>query len=241
MVSTIAKPAAILFDLDGTLVDSAPDLAAAMNQVRQLRALPPVPYELLRPHASAGARGLIAVAFGLTPGDDQYEVLRVAFLDTYAADIARHSRLFAGVPELLEALAADGIAWGIVTNKAARFTDALVPLLPLSAAACVISGDSTAHAKPHPAPLLEAARRIGTNPESCWYVGDDLRDIEAGRAARMRTVSVGWGYGDPLQPVPWEADSHVSTPSDLRSLLIAICSDRAAVRTVAPIGRVPGG
>lgn len=213
------KPRAILFDLDGTLVDSAPDLAAAVNRVRQRRDLAPVAYELLRPHASAGARGLIGAAFGLKPGEDEYESLRVEFLDTYAANIAQHSELFADIRVLLDALDSAQIGWGIVTNKAARFTDALVPQLALNGAACVISGDTTPHAKPHPAPLLEAARRIGVAPQACWYVGDDLRDIEAGRAALMHTVSVGWGYGDPLHPQPWRADFHAPTPADLQRIV----------------------
>ena len=212
-------PRAVLFDLDGTLVDSAPDLAGAMNRVQLRRGLPPTPYALLRPHASAGARGLIGAAFGMTPGDAAYEALRVEFLDCYAADIAVESRLFDGIDTLLGALQQQGIAWGIVTNKAARFTDALVPRLQLSSAACVISGDTTAHSKPHPEPLLEAARRIGVDPAACWYVGDDLRDIEAGRAARMATVSVGWGYGNPHHPDPWNADWHTASPAALMQLL----------------------
>ena len=210
-----ARPRVILFDLDGTLVDSAPDLAGAMNRVQQRRGLPPTPYVKLRPHASAGARGLIGAAFGLSPGDDGYEALRIEFLDDYAGAIAAQSTLFDGVSAMLEALNRQQIGWGIVTNKAARFTEALVPHMGLSTACCVISGDTTPFAKPHPAPLLEAARRAGVEPEQCWYVGDDLRDIQAGRAAGMRTVSVGWGYGDPMVPVAWNADLHIDTPEEL--------------------------
>lgn len=209
------RPKLILFDLDGTLVDSAPDLAGAMNRVQLRRNLPPTPYSQLRPHASAGARGLIGAAFGLAPGDDGFEALRVEFLDDYAAAIADHSHLFDGIGTMLEKLDQQNIGWGIVTNKAARFTDALVPLLPLKAARCVISGDTTPFAKPHPAPLLEAAHRVGVESRHCWYVGDDLRDIEAGNAAGMVTVSVGWGYGDPLTPVAWNADLHAKVPADL--------------------------
>lgn len=210
-----ARPSVILFDLDGTLVDSAPDLAGAMNRLQQRRGLPLTPYDRLRPHASAGARGLIGAAFGLSPGDDDYEALRVEFLDNYAAAIADKSRLFDGIVAMLDALDHQQIGWGIVTNKAARFTEALVPRLPLQAARCVISGDSTPFAKPHPAPLLEAARRAGVEHHQCWYVGDDLRDIEAGRAAGMVTVSVGWGYGNPMTPVAWNADLHATIPEDL--------------------------
>ncbi len=217
----LARPRVILFDLDGTLVDSAPDLAGAMNRLQRERGLPVSPYDLLRPHASAGARGLIFAAFGIRPEDNDYEALRVAFLDIYAANIADKSHLFSGITKLLDNLHQQDIAWGIVTNKAARFTDALVPQLALSAAACVVSGDTTPHAKPHPAPLLEAARRIGVAAEQCWYVGDDLRDIEAGRAAGMATVSVGWGYGNPHHPIAWDADMHASTPADFLTLITA--------------------
>ncbi|MDY7575953.1 HAD-IA family hydrolase [Actimicrobium sp. CCI2.3] len=215
----LATPRVILFDLDGTLVDSAPDLAGAMNRLQRERGLPLSPYDLLRPHASAGARGLIFAAFGIRPEDHDYEALRVAFLDIYAANIAENSHLFSGITNLLNHLHQRDIAWGIVTNKAARFTDALVPQLALSAAACVVSGDTTPHAKPHPAPLLEAARQIGVAAEQCWYVGDDLRDIEAGRAAGMATVSVGWGYGNPHHPIAWDADMHATTPADLMTLI----------------------
>jgi 2-phosphoglycolate phosphatase len=217
----LATPRVILFDLDGTLVDSAPDLAGAMNTLERERGLPLSPYDILRPHASAGARGLIFAAFGILPEDKDYEALRIAFLDIYAANIAEKSHLFSGIANLLDNLLQQDIAWGIVTNKASRFTDALVPQLALSAAACIVSGDTTPHAKPHPAPLLEAARRIGVAAEQCWYVGDDLRDIEAGRAAGMATVSVGWGYGNPHHPIAWDADMHATTPADFLALISA--------------------
>lgn len=213
------RPRVILFDLDGTLVDSAPDLAGAMNRVQQRRGLPLTPYARLRPHASAGARGLIGAAFGLAPGDHGYESLRVEFLDDYAAAIAEKSHLFEGIPAMLDVLDQQQIGWGIVTNKAARFTEALVPQMALTAACCVISGDTTPFAKPHPAPLLEAARRAGVEAEQCWYVGDDLRDIEAGKAAGMRTVSVGWGYGNPMTPIAWNADMHIDIPEELVRLI----------------------
>lgn len=212
-------PRAILFDLDGTLADTAPDLAGAMNRLRIARGLEPTPYERLRPVASAGARGLIGAAFGLTPGDEGYEELRVGFLDNYASALAVDSRLFDGIPALLDGLRGHGIAWGIVTNKAARFTEPLVQLIGLDHAACVISGDTAAHPKPHPAPLLEAARRLQLAPEQCWYVGDDLRDIEAGRAAGMLTVAAAWGYCGHAEPTTWQADKLIATPLDLLSLL----------------------
>jgi N-acetyl-D-muramate 6-phosphate phosphatase len=216
---TLTLPRAVLFDLDGTLADTAPDLAAAMNKVRTDRGLEPTAYEVLRPVASAGARGLIGAAFGLKPGDDGYEELRVAFLDTYEAAIAVHTRLFDGIPDLLEGLQTRKLSWGIVTNKAARFTDPLVLKIDLGHAGCVISGDTTPHSKPHPAPLIEAARRLDIAPEECWYVGDDLRDIEAGRAAGMTTIAAAWGYCGHAEPATWEADALTHTPLDVLDLI----------------------
>lgn len=215
----LPRPRAVLFDLDGTLADTAPDLAAAMNRVRAARGLAPTPYDILRPVASAGARGLIGAAFGLGPDDEGYDDLRVAFLDSYEAAIAELSTLFDGVDKLLSGLQADGLAWGIVTNKAARFTDLLVPQIGLHEAGCVISGDTTAHPKPHPAPLLEAARRLALSPAECWYVGDDLRDIQAGRAAGMPTIAAAWGYCGNAEPVTWEADALAATPVDVLDLI----------------------
>jgi N-acetyl-D-muramate 6-phosphate phosphatase len=215
----LITPRAVLFDLDGTLADTAPDLAAAMNRVRAARGLPPTPYELLRPVASAGARGLIGASFGLKPDEEGYDELRTAFLDTYEAFIAVESRLFDGIEPLLKQLTAKEIAWGIVTNKAARFTDRLVPQIGLQHACCVISGDTTPHSKPHPAPLLEAARRAGIAPEECWYVGDDLRDVQAGRAAGMATIAAGWGYCGNIEPASWNADALIASPLELLDLL----------------------
>jgi phosphoglycolate phosphatase len=215
----LSPPRAILFDLDGTLADTAPDLAAAVNLLLVGRGLAPSPYELLRPVASAGVRGLIGVAFGLRPGDQGYEELSAEFLDNYAAATAVDSRLFDGIAELLNRLRERNLPWGIVTNKAARFTDLLVPQIGLHHAACVISGDTTAHPKPHPAPLLEAARRLGLPPQDCWYVGDDLRDIQAGRAAAMPTVAAAWGYCGHVAPSSWNADALAATPLDLLALI----------------------
>lgn len=208
----LQAPRAILFDLDGTLADTAPDLAAAVNLLRTERGLEPTPYAVLRPTASAGARGMIGAAFGLTPQDAGYEELRVQWFNHYQAAMAVNSTLFAGVPDLLAGIAGAGMAWGIVTNKPARFTDPLIPQIGLQHAGCIISGDTTAHAKPHPAPLLEAARRLGLAPEQCWYVGDDLRDVEAGRAAGMVTVACNWGYCGSVEPLSWGADYQLDTP-----------------------------
>jgi phosphoglycolate phosphatase len=214
-----AAPRAILFDLDGTLADTAPDLAAAMNRLRAEAGLAPAPYELLRPVASAGARGLIGAAYNIHPDDEGYEALKVGFLDHYAGALAQHSSLFDGVPALLGGLTELGLLWGVVTNKAARFTDPLIPLIGLQAAGCVVSGDTTPHPKPHPAPLLEAARRLGLAPESCWYVGDDKRDIEAGRAAGMPTIACAWGYCGAVAPRGWGADYLLDTPLALLAVV----------------------
>jgi phosphoglycolate phosphatase len=217
----LPAPRALLFDLDGTLADTAPDLAAAVNKLLTLRGLPPASYEVLRPVASAGARGLIGAAFGIAPADAGYEELRVGFLDHYAAQIADNTTLFSGIETLLLHVQHQGLQWGIVTNKPARFTDALLPLIGLQHAACVISGDTMAHAKPHPAPMFEAARQLQLAPEQCWYIGDDLRDIDAGKAAGMPTIAAGWGYGGQSEPLAWKADAIAAQPEDLLSMLIA--------------------
>jgi 2-phosphoglycolate phosphatase len=215
----LTTPRAILFDLDGTLADTAPDLAAAVNRLRTDRGLTPTPYHLLRPVASAGARGLIGAAFGLKPDEDGYEELRIGFLNYYAAALAVQSRLFDGILPLLQHLRDESLSWGIVTNKAARYTDALIPQIGLQDAGCVISGDTTGYAKPHPAPLLEAAKRLGVAPDDCWYVGDDLRDIQAGHAAGMPTVAAAWGYCGHTEPLNWGADAMAQTPLDLLALI----------------------
>ena len=212
-------PSALLFDLDGTLADTAPDLAAAVNLLRTQSGLAPTAYELLRPVASAGARGLIGVAFNKTPQDEGYDALRIAFLENYAALIADNTTLFEGVASLLHDINKLDLLWGIVTNKPARFTDALIPKIGLQHAACIISGDTTAHAKPHPEPLFEAARRLNLEPQQCWYVGDDLRDIEAGKAAGMFTIAAAWGYCGNTAPLSWGADIIAETPLSLLAFL----------------------
>ena len=213
--TVLPAPRAILFDLDGTLADTAPDLAAAVNWLRTERGLAPTPYDILRPTASAGARGMIGAAFGLAPGDEGYEELRLAWFERYQSAMWQHTTLFEGIEELLAGIEQAGLAWGIVTNKPARFTDPLVPNIGLAHAGCVVSGDTTPHPKPHPAPLLEGAQRLGLAPEQCWYVGDDLRDIEAGRAAGMVTVACAWGYCGAIEPSNWGADYLLDTPAHL--------------------------
>jgi phosphoglycolate phosphatase len=231
--SSLPAPRAVLFDLDGTLADTAPDLAAAVNWMRTERGLPPTPYAILRPTASAGARGMIGAAFGLAPGDDGYEELRVQWFERYQSAMAVHSTLFDGIPDLLHGIKAAGMAWGIVTNKPARFTDPLVPQIGLAHADCVVSGDTTPHSKPHPAPLLEAARRLDIDPAHCWYVGDDLRDIEAGRAAGMVTVACNWGYCGSIDPATWGADYQLDTPHQLLQMLLQLADAARAAETAA--------
>jgi phosphoglycolate phosphatase len=213
--------AAVLFDLDGTLADTAADLGHVLNLQRASRGLEEMPLERLRPVVSQGARGLLRVGFGLDPGQDGYEPMREEFMEIYARNLIRHTRLFDGMAELLDALEEQGLAWGIVTNKLARFTDPLVEALGLtSRAGCVISGDTCARAKPHPDPLLEAAGRVGVKASACIYVGDDERDIRAGRAAGMRAVAARYGYlGENGDPHAWEADAVIEQPLDLLLLL----------------------
>ncbi len=215
----LPAPRAILFDLDGTLADTAPDLAAALNHLRTGRGLPEAPYDSLWPHASAGARGLIGAGLGITPDDDEYEPLRQAFLAQYELALAVNSRLYDAVPNLLQELAQRGLRWGVVTNKIARFTLPLLPQIGLQHAPCVVCGDTTPHAKPHPAPLLEAARQLDLPAQDCWYVGDDLRDIQAGQAAGMVTLAAAWGYCGKTAPESWQADVVLQQPLDLLAWL----------------------
>jgi phosphoglycolate phosphatase len=209
--------AAVLFDLDGTLADSAGDLAIALNRIREARGLPAVAPADLRPYASSGARGLLHRGMGITTEHPEYTALREAFLANYAACLAQTTTLFDGMEETLRAIETRGLRWGIVTNKFARFTAAVVAALGLAErAAVVVSGDTTPHAKPHPAPLLHAAQALRVEPRACVYVGDDLRDVEAGNAAGMATLVASYGYigvgGDPSR---WPARGWIARPVDL--------------------------
>jgi phosphoglycolate phosphatase len=212
---------AVLFDLDGTLVDSAPDLGGAANDLRQRRGRGALPLADYRPHAGSGARGMLAVAFGVAPGDDGYTALRDEFLAHYETRMLHSTRAFGPTPSLLAALDAARLPWGIVTNKAMRFAEPVaraLALLPRCAA--LVAGDSTPHTKPHPAPLLEAARRLALAPQHCVYVGDDLRDMQAGRAAGMAVLAAAWGYLGPdavLQD--WPADAVLEHPNALLTWL----------------------
>jgi N-acetyl-D-muramate 6-phosphate phosphatase len=212
---------AVLFDLDGTLIDSAPDLGAAADQMRLERGLPSLPLERYRPMAGAGARGMLAVAFGITPEHPDYAALRDEFLRNYENCMTQRTYAFAGVPEMIAQLVARGLPWGVVTNKAMRFTGPLTRGMSLFAtAAAVVGGDSTPHAKPHPAPLLEAARQLDLPPARCIYVGDDERDVLAGLAAGMGTVAARYGYlGSNADALRWGAHAHIDDPLDLLALL----------------------
>ena len=211
---------AVLFDLDGTLADTAPDLAAALNKLRADQGVEPVPLERLRPFASAGARGLVHAGFGVKPGDEDYDALRTAFLEAYRENTCVETRLFQGIAELLAELSRRALPWGIVTNKATRFTDRIVATLGLTPA-CVVCGDTTEHLKPHPAPMRHAAEQLKLAPGECMYLGDDLRDIQAARAAGMSAIAVGWGYHHPENggPGSWQADAVIARPQDLIGLL----------------------
>ena len=216
-VGTRAAIRTVLFDLDGTLVDSAPDLAGATNEMLVARGLPEVPFERLRPMVGAGARGMMGVAFGVSPKEMTVPALRDEFFDRDERRLLRATRPFDGVAAMLQALSDDGLSWGIVTNKSERFALPLARGLGWSErAAAVVGGDTTPHSKPHPEPLLEAARRAGVAPGECVYVGDDARDVLAGRAAGMPTIAVRWGYlgdGEPIEA--WGADVVLDTPSQL--------------------------
>ena len=207
---------AILFDLDGTLVDSAPDLGAAADKLRTDRGLPSLPYELYRPMAGAGARGMLSVAFGMTPDHVDFLSLREEFFRNYEACLQERTVIFDEIPELIDALCARSLPWGVVTNKATRFAAPLTAAIPLFASAgTLVCGDTTPYSKPHPEPLYEAARRLQVDPRQCVYVGDDERDIEAGRAAQMRTVAATWGYLAAKDPTLWKADVLIKSPAEL--------------------------
>ena len=211
----------VLFDLDGTLADTAPDLAGAVNRMLLARGREPLPLADLRPVASHGARGLLGRAFGVVPADSEFEALRQEFFREYEGAMCVESSLFPAMDAALAELERRGVLWGIVTNKIARFTEPLVRALGLhERAACVVSGDTAARPKPDPAPLLHALAATMTTADAALYVGDDLRDIQAGRAAGIRTVAVSYGYlGDGPHYAQWGADHIVHSPSELLTLV----------------------
>jgi len=221
---------AVLFDLDGTLADTAPDLAAALNRVRRERGLDPLPPSRLRSSSSHGARGLLGAGMGVAPEHPEYAALREAFLAQYEAALCVDTTLFADVEALLDAIESRSLKWGIVTNKAARFTTPLLDRLGLGErAGTVVCGDTTPFAKPHPAPLLAAADRLGIAPARCVYVGDAERDVAAGVAAGMRTIVARYGYiGTHETPDAWPADGFIDAPGALLLWLPAARAERQA-------------
>lgn len=212
---------AVLFDLDGTLIDSAPDLGAAADQMRVARGLPSLPLETYRSMAGAGARGMLGVAFGMAVDDPAYEAMREEFFGNYARCMTQRTVAFQGVAEMIRQIEKKPMPWGVVTNKSSRFTDPLTRAMPLfTHAQAIVSGDTTPYAKPHPEPLLEAARRLGVAPKRCLYVGDDERDVVAGLAAGMKTVAATYGYlGNKTEIQAWGAHAEINSPLALLQLL----------------------
>ncbi|MBN9427981.1 MAG: HAD-IA family hydrolase [Burkholderiales bacterium] len=216
----LPPPQAVFFDLDGTLADTAEDLVAPIHIMRRERGLAPMPFDELRPFASMGARGLIGKGLGVHRDAPEFAALRDEFLARYEAAMLVNTRLFTGMAEVLDALDAHGIRWGVISNKVERYVRPILDGLGLlQRAACAIGGDTTAFAKPHPEPLLHGARLTGVDTLLSVYVGDDLRDVEAGRAAAMRTVAAAYGFcGDAQPPHQWGADHLVERPIELLDL-----------------------
>lgn len=215
------KVEAVLFDLDGTLIDSAPDLGAAADKMRTDRGLTSLPLEHYRHMAGAGARGMIGIAFGMTPEHPDFEAMKEEFFVNYENCMTERTQIFEGVVDMVASLVALGMPWGVVTNKSSRFTDPLTSSMPLFATAgTIVSGNTTPHAKPHPEPLYEAARRLAVDPSRCIYVGDDERDIVAGLAAGMGTVAATYGYlGQQADISRWNAHLQIDSPIDLLKFL----------------------
>ena len=214
------RPAAVFFDLDGTLVDTADDLAAPVNHMREARGLKPLPLEEYRPFASAGSRGLLHIGLGATTDDPDYPALRAEFLNRYEQEIAVHSRLFDGMPELLAWLEANGIRWGVISNKLEYLVRRLVQQLGLShRVALAYGGDTAPRAKPWPDPLKMALQETGLTARQCVYIGDDLRDIQAAHAVDMPAVAAAYGYGNPNEIPQWKADHVVTSPQEFLTML----------------------
>ncbi len=210
----MSNPKGVLFDLDGTFADTAQDMGNALNRLLESHGLAPRPFQQIRPQVSHGGKAMIRLGFGIGPDDERFEPLRREFLDLYLADLDTHTRLFPGMEELLQTLDVRGMPWGIVTNKPAWLTDPLLRGMGIDRrAACIVSGDTTPHAKPHPGPILHACRQIGLATENCWYLGDAERDIIAGRDAGARTLVALFGYLDTHdRPEAWGADGLIDHP-----------------------------
>jgi len=217
----MSKKNAVLFDLDGTLADTAPDLAYALNETLKLNGKQPLAFEKIRPVVSHGGIALIKLGFGFGPEADNYETVRKQLLDIYLENIARETVLFPGTAELLDALEKNNLPWGVITNKPGWLTNPLMDALKLSQrAACIVSGDTTSKNKPHPEPMYYACEQANLVPEDCIYVGDAERDIAAGRAAGMKTVAALFGYLlEDDDPDNWQADHFINHPLELLKLL----------------------
>ncbi len=212
---------ALLLDLDGTLVDTAPDMVACLNRLLADSGHAAVEYARARNQVSNGAAGLLTLGFGMGPDDGRMPELRRRFLDLYATCLADNSRIFEEFDHVFDVVSSNGWRWGVVTNKPQDLARPLLSALGLSPDAdCVIGGDTLAQRKPHPAPLLHAAALLGLDPEHCLYVGDAERDIQAGRAAGMRTAAARYGYLEDLSAAErWGADHVVDSPAELAALL----------------------
>jgi 2-phosphoglycolate phosphatase len=212
---------AVLFDLDGTLADTAPDLAHALNAVLEEQGRDPLPYEHIRSHVSQGGAALVRLGFGADLGRGRFEALRARFLEHYQSRLCVGTRLFPGMAQVLESIERQGLAWGVVTNKPTWLTDPLITALDLTRrAGCIVCGDTTEQKKPHPRPLLHACQCLGLAPARCLYVGDDPRDVQAGKAAGMSTLVARYGYIHAgTDPAQWDADGCIDTALDLLAWL----------------------
>lgn len=227
MTTPLALPAALLFDLDGTLVDTAPDLALATNALRQHHDLPPLDYPTIRAQVSNGGNALVTLALGIDATHSDHTPARDFLLDSYGESVAVHSCIFPGLDDLLDIWQKADRPWGIVTNKPRRYAEPLIEALKLSPGVLLCADDLPVR-KPDPEPLLEAARRLGVSPQDCWYIGDHLRDIEASLAADMPAIAVAYGYlDDPGEALEWQADACFDTPQALSAQVLTLLASAA--------------
>lgn len=212
-----ARLRTVLFDLDGTLADTAPDMAQALNLLLKEKDYQPLPFDTIRPWVSHGGLALVRLGFGEERGDVELENLRQRFLEIYAENLCRETHLFPGIPQLLAMLSKNGFNWGVVTNKPGYLTEPLVAQLTIQPPpACIVSGDATTNRKPHPEPMLLACKQAGSDPHECLYVGDAERDIHAGKQAGMKTLVALFGYiTDSEDPETWGADGMIRAPMEV--------------------------